>query len=49
MTRFLQLGMEYGGYVANNSLSSSTYDPLKEYYGGLFGKYFLVCQLGARK
>jgi hypothetical protein len=49
LTRFLQLGMEYGGYVANNSLSSSTYDPLKEYYGGLFGKYFLVCQLGARK
>ena len=49
LTRFLQLGMEYGGYVANNSLSSITYDPLKEYYGGLFGKYFLVCQLGARK
>jgi hypothetical protein len=49
LTRFLQLGMEYGGYVANNSLSSITYDPLKEYYGGLFGKYFLVCQLGASK
>jgi hypothetical protein len=49
LTRFLLLGMEYGGYVANNSISSSTYDPLKEYYGGLFGKCFLVCQLGARK
>jgi hypothetical protein len=49
MTKSLQLGMEYGGYVANNSLSSSALNPLKEYYGGLFGKYFLVCQLGARK
>ncbi len=40
LTSFFQLGMEFGGYVANNS---------QNYYNGLFGKYFLVCQLGARK
>jgi hypothetical protein len=51
LTRFLQLGMEYGGYIANNSYSTSTgvgNFGLK-YYSGLSGKYFLVCQLGARK
>ena len=40
LTRFFQLGIECGGYVANNS---------QKYYNGLFGKYFLVCQLGASK
>ena len=51
LTKFLHLGMEYGGYVANNSYSTTTGvgDFGQKYYGGLFGKYFLVCQLGARK
>jgi hypothetical protein len=51
LTRFLQLGMEYGGYIANNSYSTSTGvgNFGQKYYGGLSGKYFLVCQLGARK
>lgn len=50
ITRFLHVGMEYGGYVANNSYSTTTGvgDFGQKYYGGLFGKYFLVCQLGAR-
>jgi hypothetical protein len=51
LTKFLHLGMEYGGYVANNYYSTTTGvgDFGQKYYGGLFGKYFLVCQLGARK
>ena len=51
LTEFLHLGMEYGGYVANNSYSTTTGvgDFGQKYYNGLFGKYFLVYQLGASK
>ncbi|MFM7636777.1 MAG: hypothetical protein ACKO5W_02810, partial [Crocinitomicaceae bacterium] len=51
ITKFIHVGMEYGGYVANNSFSTTTGvgDFGQKYYSGLFGKYFLVCQLGPRK
>jgi hypothetical protein len=51
LTKFLHVGAEYGGYVANNSYSTTTGvgDFGQKYYSGLFGKYFLVCQLGASK